>query len=294
MISIIIISYGRYEEVLDTLLCINRYHGELIEILFLDNNSTDKLKKEVINIFKNNKKIDFKYFHTGDNYGVACGRNFLIERAKGDIIVTLDDDIEINNINGILEKIYVYFEQSRKIGVIAFNIKNFYSQKALRHEIPHGNKSLDFNKNMLTYYFIGAGHAIRKDVYKKIGLYPLDLGLYGGEERDLSFRILENGYDILYASDIIIYHKVSPNGRMPRKDENFYRYRNQLIVLNRYMPLIYRFTSNIIWTIFFFLRKGLTISEIISVYKEILAIDKKTISLNTIAKMKNLKARLFF
>ena len=51
----------------------------------------------------------------------------------------------------------------------------------------------------------------------KAGFYPKDLGLYGGEERDLSFRILEAGYQILYASDIVIYHKVSPNGRMMRK-----------------------------------------------------------------------------
>ncbi|VEI48627.1 Uncharacterised protein [Actinobacillus equuli] len=89
--------------------------------------------------------------------------------------------MEIPNVSELLTKVRNYFTHNINVGVLAFNIKNFYTRKSLRHEIPHGNKKLDFENNLLTYYFIGAGHAIRKSVYDKVGLYPLDLGMYGGK-----------------------------------------------------------------------------------------------------------------
>lgn len=293
MLSILIISYGRDIEVLETLTCLNKYSGENIELLFLDNNKSCDLKEKVENIFLNNKKINVKYFNDGINYGVAQGRNYLIERASGEILITLDDDINIDDINNVILKVKNYFNNN-EIGALAFNIKNFYTRNALRHEMPHGNKKLDFNENFKTYYFIGAGHAIRKSVYEQTGLYPLDLGLYGGEERDLSFRILEYGFDILYTSDIVIYHKVSPNGRMRKKEENYYRYRNQLIVLNRYMPFLYRLTSNIIWSIYYLIIMKGSVKNIYKVIKEVLFIKKKPISNLTLKKMKKYKARVFF
>ncbi|HGO5824646.1 TPA: glycosyltransferase family 2 protein, partial [Mannheimia haemolytica] len=289
MLSILIITYGRYQELLDTLKSINRFSGERIELLLLDNNSSDKLKLECESVFSSNRKIEFTYFNDGINYGVAKGRNYLIERAKGDILITLDDDIECEDITQLVNNVRNYFSNNKNIGALAFNIKNFYTREALRHEIPHGRKDLDFTRNFNTYYFIGAGHAIRKEAYERAGLYPLYLGLYGGEERDLSFRILEAGFDILYASDLVIYHKVSPNGRMTRKEEDYYRYRNQLIVLNRYMPQPYRLTSNIIWSIYYLFYKKGNVIEVMNTYKDVIRIEKFCISKETLGKLKKLK-----
>jgi len=41
---------------------------------------------------------------------------------------------------------------------------------------------------------------------------------------------------------------------MSKEKENFFRYRNQLIVLNRYMPRIYRYSANLIWSLFYLLK----------------------------------------
>lgn len=290
--SILIITFGREKELYETLISLKNYKKEDLEILILDNNETDILKNKIFEIMKN-EKIKLRYFNDGKNYGVALGRNYLIEKANGDILITLDDDIEIKeNINNFISKIENYFLNNKNIGCLAFNIINFYSEKHLRHEIPHGNKKLDFNKNLETYYFIGAGHAIKKEVYQKTGLYPSDLGKYGGEERDLSFRILEKGYSILYTSDIKIYHKVSPNGRL--QEESFNRYRNQLIVLNRYMPKVYRISSNIIWTLFYLLKGKVKIKDIKIVFKELKILKKETISLETLEKIKKMKGRILY
>lgn len=290
--SILIITFGREKELYETLISLKNYKKEDLEILILDNNETDILKNKIFEIMKN-EKIKLRYFNDGENYGVALGRNYLIEKANGDILITLDDDIEIKeDINNFISKIENYFLNNKNIGCLAFNIINFYSEKHLRHEIPHGNKKLDFNKNLETYYFIGAGHAIKKEVYQKTGLYPSDLGKYGGEERDLSFRILEKGYSILYTADVKIYHKVSPNGRL--QEENFNRYRNQLIVLNRYMPKIYRISSNVIWTLFYLLKGKVKTKDIKKVIEELKALKKETISSETLEKIKKMKGRVYF
>jgi len=294
MISLLIISFGRYQEVLETFACVNKYHGNKIELLFLDNNPERKLEAALSSIIENNSSILFSYFHTGENLGVAEGRNFLIEKAQGDILITLDDDVEIEDITLLIQKVTDYMANNAKVGALAFNIKNYFTRKALSHELPHGNKKLDFSQNLLTYYFIGAGHAIRKEVYQKAGLYPKDLGLYGGEERDLSFRILEAGYQILYASDIMIYHKVSLDGRMSKEKENFFRYRNQLIVLNRYMPRIYRYSANLIWSLFYLIKKSGTLKEVIEVFHDLSLLSKCTISRRTLLYIKNVNGRLFY
>lgn len=292
MKSILIITYGREKELFETLNCLNKYKKDDLEILILDNNETNILEEKIKKIFIENNKIILKYFNDGKNYGVALGRNYLIERAKGEILVTLDDDIEIEeDINDFMEKVEEYFN-NKNIGCLAFNIINFYSKHHLRHEIPHGNKKLNFEENLYTYYFIGAGHAIKKEVYEKVGLYPNDLGKYGGEERDLSFRILEQGYDILYTANLRIYHKVSENGRL--KEETYNRYRNQLIVLNRYMPLKYRITSNIIWSLYYLLKRKIKLKHIINIFCEVYKMEKKVISGETLIKIKKMKGRIFF
>lgn len=293
MKSILIITYGREKELFETLNCLNKYKKDDLEVLILDNNETNILEEKIKEIFTENKNIVLKYFNDGKNYGVALGRNYLIEKAKGEILITLDDDIEIEeDINFFIEKVEQYFNNNKNIGCLAFNIINFYSRQHLRHEIPHGNKKLNFEENLYTYYFIGAGHAIKKEVYEKAGLYPDDLGKYGGEERDLSFRILEKGYEILYTVDLKIYHKVSQNGRL--KEETYNRYRNQLVVLNRYMPLKYRITSNIIWSLYYLLKRKIKIKEMKKVFKEIIMLEKTTISKNTLKKIKYVSGRVWF
>lgn len=57
MVSILIITYGREEELIETLNNINNYNEEIIELLILDNNDTNKLENYIREIFKENKKI---------------------------------------------------------------------------------------------------------------------------------------------------------------------------------------------------------------------------------------------
>lgn len=289
--SIIIITFGRDKELYETLKDICRYRDNDLEILILDNNIENIRKNKICKILNENK-MKYFYYHEGYNYGVALGRNYLIKKAKGDIIITLDDDIEILDINKLIKKTEEYFEKDERLGCLAFSIKNYYTRKSLRHEIPHGNKKLDFQKNLETYYFIGAGHAIKSEVYNSCGIYPENLGKYGGEESDLSFRIIEK-YKILYVADIEIFHKISPNGRMPKKEENFLRYCNKMKIVKKYMPKKNIFANFIIWSLMFLVKEK-DIKGVYKVKKEMDKIKRKTLKKDTLIKLKKIKARLYY
>lgn len=290
--SILIITYGRTEELYSTLRDISKYRNNDLEVLILDNNLNNSRKKKIEEIFKNTQII-LKYYHDGNNYGVALGRNYIIKKSIGKVLITLDDDIEIEDINNLVGKVSNYFENNKEIGCLAFNIKNYYTREPLRHEIPHGNKGLDFTKNLETYYFIGAGHAIKKEVYERCGLYPEDLGKYGGEESDLSYRIIQF-YKILYCSDIIVFHKVSPNGRMKKEDENYLRYINKNLVVKRYLPQKYFLTHYLVWTLYYSLTKKIKIRDIFRGIKEVNKIKQSLLNENGIEYLKKVKARLYY
>lgn len=292
--SILIITYGREKELYETLVDISKYKKKDIELLILDNNDSEIRQSKVLDIFK---AVDFevKYYNDNKNYGVALGRNYLIKKAKGDILITFDDDISIPNINILISRIESYFLLEKNVGALAFNIKNYYTKENLNHELPHGNKKLNYNLNLSAQYFIGAAHAIKKEVYNKCGIYPDYLGIYGGEEEDLSYRILLE-YKILYCSDLIIYHKNSILGRVPLSVENYYRYRNKLVVRKRYLSKKYFISNFIIWSFIYLFRMKGKINDIFKVKKDLNKIQ--SISKNKCKKLekklKEIDARLLY
>lgn len=75
--------------------------------------------------------------------------------------------------------------------------------------------------------------------------------------------------------------------------EQYYRYRNQLIVLFRYMPLLYRITSNFIWTSYYLIKNKGDIKGIIKVQK-ILSKIKKSENKERIKKIREVKGRIWF
>lgn len=290
--SILIITYGRDEEFFDTLKCISKYDEDDIEVLILDNNKNNELESKIHSIFKD-CSFKYKYFSDGTNYGVALGRNYLIKEATGDVLITLDDDVEFDSINELVGKVENYFNKYSSVGCLAFNIKNFYTRESVSYEIPHGNKTLDFTKNLYTYYFIGAGHAIRKDVYEKAGLYPEDLGLYGGEELDLSFRMLEGNFKILYTADITIYHKASIKGRMSSSEQSFMKYQNRIKVIYKYMPNKYVLTNIGIWSVYFLIKQK-NLKNVFIAIRNLKNTPRNKVSKNVIGYLKEIKARLLY
>lgn len=242
-ISVIIITYNRLEELQDTIENVMQDEKEYKELIIVDNASTVETQRYGEKISQKNHKI--KYFRLESNLGVAGGRNYAIRKATGDILVFLDDDAiwgQKNTLAQLKEK----FLSDLEVGILAFRIVNYYTKEDRREEFPFTDKSLPKDKERLTSTFIGAGHAIRRELFIKCGMYPEDF-FYGGEELDFSFRVINSGYKILYFPRISVFHKQSVKGRMRNDEKWIMTYRNRMIISYKYLSSKYKIPSNIIW-----------------------------------------------
>lgn len=251
-ISILIITYNRPVDTLELLKSLKEQdHVSLTvgEILILNNASTVPYDN-VLDFIQLNPSLPVQFIDLNENLGVAKGRNYLIERSRYPVLMVLDDDVVFQNKDAfnIASKIFdePYYVENNT-AVITMNI--FYYQTGERQPSALPHKEYKKNKDkarFLTYYFTGAAHLMKKELFDKTGLYPPDF-FYGMEEYDLSYRIIAAGYTLAYDSRIKVLHKESPLGRVPPKEKLQMMWYNKCVVAYRYLPQKYFYTTAMLW-----------------------------------------------
>lgn len=234
-ISVIVITYKRLTELKETIQLLLEEQADYDELILIDNHSEDGTKEYGIELEAKEEKV--KFYSLPQNLGVAGGRNFGIKNAHGETLVFLDDDAVFAQ-KGALKAVKSILASNRNVGAIAFQIVNFYTRQMRTEEIPFTNKSLDMSTERLTSIFIGAGHAIRREVFDECGLYPEDY-FYGVEELDLSYRIVGHGYQILYSPAVVVLHKQINIGRVTNKEKWIMSYRNRMLSAYKFLPMKY-------------------------------------------------------
>ncbi|MBD3378160.1 glycosyltransferase [candidate division KSB1 bacterium] len=256
-LSIIYITFQRPKDILKSIdSALEQKHFNDTEIIIIDNDKTSDLSELLP------KKPSIRYFKQNQNLGVAEGRNEGIRKANGEILIFIDDDAYLGREDTLIH-IRTLFSSHSKLGCVAFKIINHYSGKVLSHEFPHPKTTLQ-NHQMLVSLFIGAGHAIRKSVFDHLGLY-LDL-TYWGEELEYSYRMIKNGYEILYVPEITVFHKVSPSGRLDHQKLIYYSFRNRFYATIPHVPFPYIVINLSSWT-FIWLIKSIKVSAFRSFIK---------------------------
>lgn len=226
--TICILTFNRAKYLNDLLASLSCIKKNEVEILVIDNNSTDNTS-EII------RQYQFaNYYKTDKNIGVAA-RNIGIKRATGDIIITIDDDI-IGLNDEYLTKIADRFIADDNLGALNF--------KVIEHNTGnicnwiHHCKSEEFeNKDFPTYEITEGAVAYRREIFEKVGYYAEDFFL-SHEGLDLAIRIIDSGFAVEYSGEICLIHCHAESGRKP-----WYRYyydtRNQFWVAARSFPLKY-------------------------------------------------------
>ena len=209
-VSYLVICYNRKEDVRSCVRSILDQDYEDIEVVVIDNASVDGTDRMFRQEFADE---NVHYFRMQENLGVSGGRNEALTRASGQILVTIDDDAMLvdRNTTGLLVD---RFSGRPDIGAIAFRIEDYESGEVQRMFFPHKNKSRDPDLGFETTWFIGAGHAIPRSVYERVGLYR-DYRPYGSEEFDLALRVIDEGYRIVYDPTIRVRHKETRTARLP-------------------------------------------------------------------------------
>ena len=217
-LSIVVITRNRIRILRNLLASLLKLRYGEIEIIVVDNASSDGTSSVIKETFPQISVISLE-----SNLG-AVARNFGFEKATGDIVVTLDDDVTGLN-NEKLDRIVKYF--SEKSGLAALNFKVLDEKTGSIANWCHPRAPEEFaDQFFLTCEISEGAVAFRREVLEETGYYP-EAFFISNEGADLACRILNCGYDIGFAPDVAVFHKYAEEAREPWR-RYYYDTRNHL------------------------------------------------------------------
>lgn len=245
-LSFILITYHREALISNCLRSISQQVDlpALSEMIIIDNAGDTQLDISVIP-----PRIPVHVERSAVNLGVAGGRNLGMKYARGDYYVFIDDDATWHSPNDIATLID-YFDRNPMCAALA--VKSLTPSGDIRiPELPFPNKKRGIqavNPTEVAYYY-GVGHALRASSVQMVGNYP-EHYFYAAEEIDLSLRLVDAGFKIVYLPSVAVHHFKSHEGRTAVGVE-YWRLNalNKMRVAWRHLPLPYPLTTMLIWSV---------------------------------------------
>ena len=196
--SIIIASYNEAESLKSCLtsICTANFKSKDLEIIVIDNNSTD-------NTYLIVKDFPQVIYLKENRQGASFARNCGIDNSTGDIIVFLDADTTVTK--EWLANLLLPFKNSKTGavggGILPANNKSLISQYLgvslfMRYPRYGGERKIKG--------FPSCNLAIRKNLLGK-GFDTNTFTTYG-EDKDLCMEVIKKGYNVIFKPEAIIYH----------------------------------------------------------------------------------------
>lgn len=213
-VSIIILNYNGKEllsECFSSLLKLD-YPKELIEIILIDNGSSDDSVMFMKEYFPNVKIIQ-----NSENLGFAKANNIGIKNAKGKYVALLNNDMRVNE--NWLKELIIPLIDDNSIGITSSKILNWEGTKidyagagisfsGFGYQRGFGKEFFLYNEPEYCLFPCGGSMAMSKNLFLMFGGFDDDYFAYY-EDVDLGWRCWIYGYSMLYVPESIVYHKKS-------------------------------------------------------------------------------------
>lgn len=243
-IAIIILNWNGKSDTLACLDSIQQLTYPHIEVIVVDNGSTDDSVAALRNrllVFSSGTLLE-----TGENLGYAEGNNVGIRYAmdhKADFLFLLNNDTIVAP--DILERFLEQFQSSPHVGILGAKIFLYDQRDTLDHLGGMWNpkrgefdfiglrQSADaFQTPQELDYACGAGLMIKRSVIETIGLLEPRFFLIW-EESDFSFRARRAGFSTLSCPTAKLWHKVSASFVGGKPHSTYFWWRNRLLWIER-------------------------------------------------------------
>lgn len=221
-VSICIPAYNEeknVEETVNSVLSLN-YPKDKMEIIIVNDGSTDNTRKIVQNIIKKNSNRNMLLLNQ-ENKGKAAAMNSGLSKAKGEFFVSLDADSTVSR--NALKKILPYFENDRMAAVLP--LIKVKEKKTIMQNIQYCEYLINFfykrlmsNLNCI-HVTPGPFSVYKRDIVKKLGGFDENNLV---EDLEMALRIQKrNKYNIrqILTTDI--------ETKAPSNFAGFYKQRNR-------------------------------------------------------------------
>jgi GT2 family glycosyltransferase/peptidoglycan hydrolase CwlO-like protein len=204
MIDIIVPVYnhGKYlQQCIES--AINQTYED-INLLIVDDCSTDPLVFKILEKYKDHPKIKMYFHHK--NQGISKTLNDAIIRASGDYLAFLDcDDLLVPN---AIEKVVGFVRNNRDVYFIYSDRININENGEVVEYVSFKNRGTDAKKELLKGMYTSHLKVIKKECFLKVGLFSHEYDF--AQDYDLSLRISEK-FNFGYINDSLYKHRVHKN-----------------------------------------------------------------------------------
>ena len=213
LLSIIICTFNRQELLKNAVLSL--FHqinidSSSIEIIVIDNNSTDKTKESIIQLQKENKNL---YYFLEVQQGLSFARNRGYKEAHGNYIAYLDDDALApeNWIDTALQIMGTYDPDAFGGPIYPFYLNEKPNWFKDEYEIRMHQENTGWLKK--ENYLSGSNMLFKRDILHEFKGFDTNLGMTGkkiayGEETELVMRLHNANKKLYYDRKLIVKHLV--------------------------------------------------------------------------------------
>ncbi len=214
LVSVIIPTYNRCKDAIECVRSVISSEYRNLEIIVVDNASTDNTTENLENLFKNNSILKVKRLQ--QNMMAAGGRNAGIQIAGGKYLLFLDSDniihplmisalveeMENNNQIGLLGPVMFYYKDKERLW-FAGNKINYWTSQATYVTGEWDELATDLMKTD----HIPNAFMTTKEIVDEIGGFDERYYIMY-EEADFAARIRRKGYCVMVCGKAVTYHNI--------------------------------------------------------------------------------------
>ena len=247
-VSVVMSNYNGYrldlvQESLPAILA-NDYPN--LEVILIDNCSTDETVRYVLKKFSNHPK--FRLIQNPFNM-YSQGLNLGVKNATGKYVAFFNNDAFVDN--GYFQTFINFLEKHPKVALAQGKLVSYFDHNIIdstgetmdgfgnNFTIGQGQDAkLSFNQTADILSVSGSCSMMRRSIIESVGLFDEDYGI-GYEDMDMALRCWLKGYQILYFPDAIAYHKRGATDLAPsvRPIVRWHFNKNRLATLLKNFPI---------------------------------------------------------
>jgi len=240
LVSVITINYEHPDVTCALLESLRHITYPNIQIIVVDNASQKDDPAMISQLYP-----EVVFIQSKENLGFAGGNNLGIRQAKGEYILLLNNDTEVNP--GFIEPLVDKLKSDSSIGAVSPKIRFFYSSDIIQYAGINPFTSVTLRQYLIglgevdsgqydtsceTFSIHGAAMMMPLSVVREVGLMAELYFLYY-EEHDWAERIKRAGYRIFYVPDSLVMHKESISTGKQSPLKTYYITRNRFLFARR-------------------------------------------------------------